>query len=82
MTTINNTDDLIEVLRTDPVVRSSVRRELLIEEVLALPNRVSALTDRIDAIVEDVQEYIEADDESLVYWLPLIERHLEPADTR
>ena len=52
MTTINNTDDLIEILRTDPVVRSSVRPELLTEEVLALPNRVSALTDRIDAIVE------------------------------
>ena len=52
MTTINNTDDLIEILRTAPVVRSSVRRELLTEEVLALPNIVSALTDRIDAIVE------------------------------
>ena len=37
MVTINTADDLIDVLRSDDRVRSAVRRELLTEEVLALP---------------------------------------------
>ena len=39
MTTINTADDLIEVLKSDDKVRSAVRRELLTEELVALPER-------------------------------------------
>ena len=39
MATINTADDLIEVLKSDDRVRSAVRRELLTDELLALPGR-------------------------------------------
>ena len=43
MTTINTAEDLIEVLKRDGKVRSAVRREILTEELLGLPERVGAM---------------------------------------
>ena len=55
MTTINNIEDFLRILREDEAVRSAVRRELLSEELLALPERMSAL-------VKSVEEYKESTD--------------------
>ena len=43
MVTINTADDLIEVLRKDDRVRSEVRRELLTNELIAMPERLGQL---------------------------------------
>ena len=52
MATINTVDDLIEVLRNDDRMRSAVRRELLTEEVLALPERVDKMVEAQSAMQE------------------------------
>ncbi len=43
MTTVNTIDDLIRILREDPEAREAVRREILSEELLALPQRVAEI---------------------------------------
>ena len=43
MAAINTVDDLIEVLKRDGKVRSAVRREILTEELLAVPERVDSM---------------------------------------
>ena len=58
MVTINTADDLIEVLRSDDRVRSAVRRELLTEEVLALPARVGKMVETQTAIQETQTEML------------------------
>ena len=45
MATINTADDLIEVLRSDDRVRSAVRRELLTDELVALPDKVDKMVE-------------------------------------
>ena len=52
MTTINTTDDLIEVLKGDDKVRSAVRRELLTDELLALPERFGKMVETQTAMLE------------------------------
>ena len=58
MATINTADDLIEVLRNDDRVRSAVRRELLTEEVLALPERVDKMVEAQSAMQETQTEIL------------------------
>ncbi len=48
MTTINTTDDLMRLLRENPDFRDAVRRELLTEELLALPRRFAEYTQGAD----------------------------------
>ena len=55
MTTISTADDLIEVLKSDDKVRSAVRRELLTEELLALPERFGKMVETQTAILEDIK---------------------------
>jgi hypothetical protein len=43
MVTINTVDDLIEALKRDGKVRSAVRREILTEDLLAVPTRVDSV---------------------------------------
>ena len=43
MTTVNNIDDLIRILREQPEARDAVRREILTEELLALPQELAAM---------------------------------------
>ena len=45
MATINTADDLIDVLRSDDRVRSAVRRELLTDELVALPDKVDKMVE-------------------------------------
>ena len=55
MATINTADDLIEVLKSDDRVRSAVRRELLTEELLALPGRFDKILETQTAMLEDMR---------------------------
>ena len=55
MTTMNTSDDLIQVLRNDPNFRATVRRELLTDELLELPTRLSTLEKGITALVESTE---------------------------
>ena len=55
MTTINTADDLIEVLKSDDKVRSAVRRELLTEELVALPERFDQMLETQTSILENIK---------------------------
>jgi len=43
-------EEILHLIRTDPEVRDAVRREVLTEELLAVPERLRILTDRVDAL--------------------------------
>ena len=45
MATINTADDFIDVLRSDDRVRSAVRREILSDELIALPDKVDKMVE-------------------------------------
>ncbi len=66
MTMINTAEDIIRLLRKNPEFRETLRRELLTDELLALPQRFAeyaATTDRrLDRVVdglEDVKDDLE-----------------------
>ena len=52
MTTMNTPDDLIRLLRNDPGFRRTVRREVLTEELLGVPSRLSRVERSIEALLE------------------------------
>ena len=52
MTTINNIEDFLRIVREDDALRSAMRRELLTEELLELPARVAAMSKTQDAMLE------------------------------
>ena len=56
MTTINNIEDFLSIPREDETLRSAVRRELLTEELLALPQRMSSLTKSIELYKETTNQ--------------------------
>ena len=49
MTTLNTIEDFLRAMRDDEEIRAAVRRELLTDELLALPERVSALMKSFEA---------------------------------
>ena len=51
----NTADDLIEVLTSDEKVRSAVRRELLTEELLKLPDRFDKMLETQTSVLEDIK---------------------------
>ena len=51
MTTIDNIEDFLRIVREDERVRSAVRRELLTGELLSLPQSVNTLTKSLDELV-------------------------------
>ena len=53
MTTINTSDDLLRLLREDPVFYAEARRLILSDELLALPERFAALDNRVDSFIEE-----------------------------
>lgn len=60
-------EEVLELLRTDPVFREEVRRQLLTEELLALPGLVRELTEaqrRTEVQVQRLAEQVQA----LVSW--------------
>ena len=60
MTTINTIEDVLRAVREDREVRAALRRELLTEELLALPQQVSALTKSMEAYRETTDQRISA----------------------
>lgn len=52
MTTMNTSDDFIRLLRDDQGFRKTIRREILTEELLEVPNRLSAVERGIEALLE------------------------------
>ena len=69
MAAINTVDDLIEVLKRDGKVRSAVRREILTEDLLAVPARVDSVQEtqtemlaQITALREDFGSMQKAQD--------------------
>ena len=52
MTTMNTSDDFIRLLRDDQGFRRTVRREILTEELLEVPNRLSSVERGIETLLE------------------------------
>ena len=60
MVTINNTDDFIRALRQNPEFHAAARRELLTEELLALPQRLSQYAEGTDKRLDRVDYRLES----------------------
>ena len=56
MTTINTSDDLIQVLRENPEFRATIRRELLTAELLEVPEQLTSLRESAAALLEHANE--------------------------
>jgi hypothetical protein len=65
MATINTADDLIEVLRNDGRVRSAVRRELLTDELIAMPEKVNKMVEAQTAMQESLTAMQQTQDSML-----------------
>ena len=48
MTTVSTVEDIIRAMRDRPEVRDAIRREILTEELLSLPEKLDRLTQRVD----------------------------------
>ena len=59
MTTLDTIEDFLRVIREDAEIRAAVRRELLSDELLALPERVGALAKSFEAYREDADRSFE-----------------------
>ena len=59
MTTINTSDDLLQLLREDPTFYAEARRLILSDELLALPERFAALANRVDDFIEEQRTFNE-----------------------
>lgn len=57
--------DFLRIVREDEDLRLAVRRELLTEELLTLPQRVSTLTDNVSALAKSIEGYKSATDRQL-----------------
>jgi hypothetical protein len=53
-------EEMLELLRTDPAFREEVRRQLLTEDLLALPERFDRLSGMVQELVGAVRELTEA----------------------
>lgn len=62
MTTLNTIEDFLRIIREDAEIRAAVRRELLTDELLALPERMSALTKSFEEYREVTDRYKEDTD--------------------
>ncbi len=52
-TPINSFQDILDAMERDPALRDALRRHVLTEEILALPAQVMALTDAVEALVNE-----------------------------
>ena len=64
--TINTIDDLLRLLRDDEDVRAAVRRELLTEELLALPDRFAKYAEVTDQRFEDISDRLAGLDQRII----------------
>ena len=63
MTTINNIEDFLRIVREDEALRSAMRRELLTEELLELPARVAEMSKTQDAMLETQNSILKTQEE-------------------
>ena len=85
MTTINTIHDLSRILREHPEWREDLRRTLLTEEVLALPQRLAEYAEKADRSLEAAERRLEAVEGSLQavdLRLEDVDRRLEAVDRR
>ena len=82
MTTINTTDELIKVLREDEAVRSAVRRELLTEELVALPGRFETMLETQNSMLETQNSMLETQNLMLAELKSLREGQRDAAEHR
>ena len=78
---MNTPDDFIQVLREDPEFRATVRRELLSEELLAVPTRLTTLEQGVAALLEHAEvtgRRLDQVDKRLVQ----VDRRLDQVDRR
>ena len=78
MTTIDTIHDLSRILREHPEWREELRRTLLTEELLALPQRLAEYAEKADRSLEAVEGRLEAVDRRL----EVVDRRLESVDRR
>ena len=89
MPTIHTPDDLIKLVRENAEFREALRRELLTDELLALPQRFSKYAEatdrRLDELTKRFSEYAEATDrrlDELTKTVAKLVRHAEATDRR
>ena len=58
-TPINSFQDILDAMERDPALRDALRRYILTEEILALPQQVKALTEAVEALVSESLELSE-----------------------
>ena len=63
MTTINNIDDLLRLLRENPEYAAELRRYILTEELLRLPAQLTAFVELSDRRYDELRDYIRILDE-------------------
>ena len=78
MTTIDTIHDLSRILREHPEWREELRRTLLTEEVLALPQRLAEYAEKADRSLEAAERRLEAVEGRL----EAVDRRLESVDRR
>ena len=57
MTTINTSEDLLRLLREDPEFYEQVRRLILTDELIALPERFAAFATRVDDFIAKQEQF-------------------------
>ena len=85
MTTIDTIHDLSRILREHPEWREELRRTLLTEEVLALPQRLAEYAEKADRSLEAANRRLEAVEgrlEAIERRLEVVERRLDSIDRR
>ena len=85
MTTIDTIHDLSRILREHPEWREELRRTLLTEELLALPQRLAEYAEKADRSLEAADRRLEAVEgrlEAIERRLEVVERRLDSIDRR
>ena len=65
MTTIDNIEDFLRIVREDEGLRSAVRRELLTEELLELPARVASMSKTQNSMLKELADLRQTQDSML-----------------
>ena len=59
MTTLDNIDDLLRIVREDEAVRAALRREVLTEDLLSLPAQFAAMLEEVRSLRQDTNSLLE-----------------------
>jgi hypothetical protein len=59
LTTLDNIDDLLRIVREDEAVRAALRREVLTEDLLSLPTQFAAMLEEVKSLRQDTNSLLE-----------------------